>query len=213
MATRPGLDPSIINRLGADHQEIFLAVKAEFDSGSIRLWTGIEDLTISSEEYLGAGTLLSISSPLDDTEVTSSGVQISVSGMNETVLSYALSETYQNRPLTIFVGYLSGGTSDVVGTMTVFKGRMTALAVSDDPDGSTITIDAENRLIDLKRPSNLRYTKESQEFLHSGDKGFDYIQSLQDKEILWGRTGWGKVTGGGNNADEHQDHGVDYDTR
>ena len=173
MATRPGLDPSIINRLGADHQEIFLAVKAEFDSGSIRLWTGIEDLTISSEEYLGAGSLLTISSPLEDTEVTSSGVQISVSGMNETVLSYALSETYQNRPLTIFVGYLSGGTSDVVGTMTVFKGRMTALAISDDPDGSTITIDAENRLIDLKRPSNLRYTKESQEFLHSGDKGFD----------------------------------------
>ena len=35
------------------------------------------------------------------------------------------------------------------------------LTINDTPDGSTITIDAENRLIDLDRPSNFRYTKES----------------------------------------------------
>ena len=197
MATRPGLDTAIINRLGADHQEIFLAVKAEFDSGSIRVWTGIDDITISSETYLGAGSLLGISPPKDTSEIVTTGVQVSISGMDETVLSYALTENYQNRPVTIYLGYLSGGTSDVVGTLTVFKGRMVSMSVTDDPEGSIIAIDCENRLIDLRRPSNLRYTKESQEFLHPGDKGFDYIQSLQDKEILWGRSGWGKGNSGG----------------
>ena len=36
MATRQGLDSSIVNRLGADEQAMFLAIKAEFDSGTVR---------------------------------------------------------------------------------------------------------------------------------------------------------------------------------
>ena len=61
MATRQGLDTSIVNRLGADEQAIFIAVKAEFDSGTIRLWSGLGDASIDSETYTGAGDLLSIS--------------------------------------------------------------------------------------------------------------------------------------------------------
>ena len=49
MATRQGLDTSIVNRLGADEQAIFIAVKAEFDSGTIRLWSGLGDASIDSE--------------------------------------------------------------------------------------------------------------------------------------------------------------------
>jgi hypothetical protein len=65
---------------------------------------------------------------------------------------------------------------------------MTSLSVSDTPQGSNISINAENRLIDLDRPSNFRYTKESQNFLHNGDTGFNRVASLQDKEIVWGKT-------------------------
>ena len=102
--------------------------------------------------------------------------------------TYALTENYQNRPLTIFLGYVMGGTNEVAGTLTLFKGRMTSLVINDTPTGSTVTIDAENRLVDLDRPSNFRYTKESQNFLHSGDTGFNRVASLQDKQITWGKT-------------------------
>jgi hypothetical protein len=111
--------------------------------------------------------------------------------MDNTVVSYALTEKYQNRPITIFLGYVMGGTNEVAGTLTLFKGRMTSLVISDTPEGSTVTIDAENRLIDLDRPSNLRYTKESQNFLFSGDTGFNRVASLQDKQINWGKTSTG----------------------
>tara|TARA_R100000664_G_scaffold34142_1_gene54338 strand:- start:3984 stop:4613 length:630 start_codon:yes stop_codon:yes gene_type:complete len=206
MATRPGLDSSIINRLGADHQEIFFAVKAEFDTGDVRVWSGKGDLTISSETYLGAGTLLSVSPVEDSADLSSRGMSVSLSGMDDTVLNYALTENYQNRPITLYLGYLSGGSNEVVGTLNVFKGRMLSMSISDDPSGSVITIDCENRLIDLERPSNLRYTKESQEFLHSGDKAFDYVSSLQDKEILWGRPSPTTLTGGGGGRDDDFNH-------
>jgi len=207
MATRQGLDSSIVNRLGADEQALFFAVKAEFDTDDIRVWSGIDDLTISSETYTGAGTLLSVSNSEDNLELKSNGLVVALSGMDTTVVNYALTENYQNRPITIFMGYVMGGTNEVAGTLTLFKGRMTSLVINDTPEGSTVTIDAENRLVDLDRPSNLRYTKESQNFLHSGDTGFNRVASLQDKQINWGKTsdtagGTGGSGGGGN---QHSD--------
>ena len=188
MATRQGLDSSIVNRLGADEQALFFAVKAEFDTDDILVWSGIDDLVIGSDTYTGAGTLLSVSNSEDNLELKSNGLVISLSGMDSTVVTYALTENYQNRPITLFLGYVMGGTNEVAGKLTLFKGRMASLVVNDTPEGSTVTIDAENRLVDLDRPSNLRYTKESQNFLHSGDTGFNRVASLQDKQINWGKT-------------------------
>ena len=209
MASRTGIDSAITNRLGADHQELFFAIKAEFDTDDILVWTGKDDLLISSETYTGAGSLLSISGVEETRELKSAGLTVSLSGMDATVLNYALTENYQNRFLTLFMGYLMGGSNEVAGTIVLFRGRMTTLTISDDPNGSTITIDAENRLIDLDRPSNLRYTKESQEFLYTGDTGLDRINQIQDKEIVWGRkAGGGGIGGGGSGSSQHefQDH-------
>ena len=188
MATRQGLDASIVNRLGADEQAMFFAVKAEFDSETIRVWTGTDDLVIGGASYLGAGSLLSIGSVEENLELTSNGLAVAISGMDATVVNLALTENYQNRPITVFLGYVMGGTNEVAGTLTLFKGRMTSLVVNDTPEGSTVTIDAENRLVDLDRPSNFRYTKESQNFLHSGDTSFNRVASLQDKQINWGKS-------------------------
>ena len=206
MATRQGLDSSIVNRLGADEQALFFAVKAEFDTDDILVWSGIDDLVIGSDTYTGAGTLLSVSNSEDNLELKSNGLVVALSGMDTTVVNYALTENYQNRPITFFMGYVMGGTNEVAGTLTLFRGRMTSLVINDEPTGSTVTIDAENRLIDLDRPSNLRYTKESQNFLHSGDTGFNRVASLQDKQINWGKAGESASTGGaGGGGNNHSD--------
>ena len=81
-----------------------------------------------------------------------------------------------------------GGSNEVAGTMTMFKGRMTALSINDDTQGATITINAENRLVDLNRPSHLRYTLESQKHILSSDTSFKFVQQIQDMDIIWGKS-------------------------
>jgi len=203
MATRQGIDTAISNRLGADEQTMFFAVKAEFDTDDIRVWSGNDDITVNSETYTGAGTLLSISGVEEDLELKSSGLTIALSGMDATVLDYALTENYQNRPISLFLGFLMGGSNESAGELTLFKGRMTSLTINDTPDGATITIDCENRLVDLDRPSNLRYTLESQQFIHNGDTGFNRVQQLADKQIAWGQKQDASATGRGNHPDSH----------
>jgi hypothetical protein len=207
MASRQGIDSAITSRLEADQQYSFFAVEAQFDTDTVRLWTGIDDITINSNTYTGAGSLLSISGVEDNFELKSTGLTVSVSGMNEEVLGYALSENYQNRFLTLFLGYVMGGSNEVSGVMTLFKGRMTELAVSDSTEGANILVNAENRLVDLKRPSNLRYTKNSQKYIDANDTGYNRVNSIQDMEIVWGRAGnTGSASQGGRPRDDYDYH-------
>lgn len=205
MASRQGIDSAITSRLSADHQYAFFAVKAEFDTDTVRLWTGIDPITINSESYDGAGSLLAIGGVEDNFELKSSGLTVAVSGMNEEVLDYALSENYQNRMISLFLGYTMGGSNEVAGVMTLFKGRMTTLNIADSTEGVNISINAENRLVDLQRPSNLRYTKNSQKYIDANDTGYNRVNSIQDMEIVWGRAGnTGSASlGRGRRDDEH----------
>ncbi len=196
MATRTGAnDTNLVERLGAVEENLFIAIKAEFDTEVIRVWNGIEDAALNGETYLGAGQLLSISVGEESSDLSSSGLTIGLSGMDSSVLNLALTENYANRPITVFMGYVDGASNNVNSSFTLYKGRMTSMKIADTPTGASITLECENRLVDLNRPSNLRYTKESQEFLHSGDTFFNRVASLQDKEIVWGKTT--SVGGGG----------------
>jgi len=200
MSNRSGIDAALVDLLGEDNQILFLAVKLEFDTETLRFWNGKNNLVIkeggSDTTYIGAGDLLSVSGIEENLDMSVGGVTVALAGMNAEVLNLALNEEYQNRQVSILLGQLSGGTDISAGTMTIFSGRMQTMQINDDPDGSTITLNAESRLIDMERPSNLRYTNESQQFISAGDTCFARVSALQDKEILWGRTTGGGGIGG-----------------
>lgn len=202
MANRQDMDSDLKSLIEENGQIMFFAVKAEFDTETIYVWTGNEDISIDGNTYIGAGSLLSVSDVRDSLEMKSEGLTITISGMDETVLNLALTENYQNRFLTVFLGTLSGGTEIVAGKMILFKGRMQSMNISDDPSGAMITIECENRLTDLDKPSNLRYTNQSQKFIDATDTCFSRVQLLQDKEIFWGRLSSGGSVGGAGFRDD-----------
>jgi hypothetical protein len=63
---------------------------------------------------------------------------------------------------------------------------MDVMTIDETGETCSITLTAENRLIDLERPRVRRYTSEDQKSLHPNDKGFDFVNSLQEAEIKWG---------------------------
>lgn len=189
MATRQGIDTKVLNALTETETFPFIAVKAQFDTSTVRVWTGKDDISIDSETYLGAGTALSFGGVDETQEMKSNGITVSLSAMDDTVLNLALSENYQNRKIEVFLGFLDGGTNNAKGKMTLFSGRMTQMTISDSIGGSQININAESRLIDLERPAQLRYNRGSQQYIDSTDTAFRHVQTNVESEIIWGREG------------------------
>lgn len=161
----------------------FMAIELEFDSGTVRLWNGYGDLVYLGNTFLGSGNLLNISSIEEGAEISAKGATMVLSGISSSILSYALTENYQYRIASIYVGTITGGT---VAAYKIFSGRMDVMTINEQGESCDITVTAESRLIDLERPRVRRWTSEDQKSLYAGDKGFDYINNLQQADIKWG---------------------------
>tara|TARA_R100000353_G_scaffold24240_1_gene20876 strand:- start:4893 stop:5513 length:621 start_codon:yes stop_codon:yes gene_type:complete len=197
MASRD-IDSTISSRLANDQHSIAFGVSAEFDSGTLDLWTGVGDFTSGSTTYTGAGELLDISNIEENNELSSTNLTITISGLNSDIVTYATTEDYQNRPLTLKMFFFHPDTAEEINNYVLFKGRMDTLTVNDG-DTFSVIISAENKLIDLTRPKNLFYTPETQNFLHAGDKGLEFVPRIQEQTVNWGatRSGSGGGSGGG----------------
>ena len=65
---------------------------------------------------------------------------------------------------------------------------MDQMNISENADTTSIELMVENRLIDLERARVARFTSGYQKSLYPGDLGLDFVEDLQDKDIVWGRS-------------------------
>lgn len=173
--------------------EVFYAVDLAFETANVRLWTGYGNKTINSQTYIGSGDLLRIEGLEEASDLSARGTTLTLSGLSSTLLTYALTEEYQGRTVTIYWGIGSN-------TVEIFRGYMDQMTIQDSGQTSTISLTVESRLIILERANIRRYTAEShkqvrkRKWLDDGNSGdpavdeyFDWVQQIQDKQIIWGR--------------------------
>jgi hypothetical protein len=162
----------------------FFAVDLDFDSGSLYVWSGYGDLVIGAKTYLGAGSLLNISSVTETTEMEAKGATLSMSGIPSSFLSVALQEPYQGRECRIYFGM----TSNPSAYVEVFSGELDQMNIEESAETAVVSVTAENVLVKLERPVVRRFSDQDQKSRFPNDKGLEFVASLQDKDILWGRT-------------------------
>ena len=163
--------------LGKD-VNLFVAVELMFDSGALRIWSGIGDKSIGGQTYTGTGSLLAVGGIEESDDLSAPGASISLNGVDSSLVSLAIQEPYQNRDCRILLG--SGN-----DFFEVFSGFMDVMTIEDSGDTCTISLTVESRLIILDRKIPLRYTQETQESRYPGDTFFSAVASLQDKKVNW----------------------------
>lgn len=179
----------------------------------LRLWTGFGTLTYDGDEYYGTGNLLDISAVEETVEMAARGATLTLSGVPSDVISLALTEKYQGRQAKLYFGLFQKGrlerqssTEDVkhyillqdggqiiletnqTSLTEVFVGYMDQMNIEEGPEVSRVELKIENRLIDLERQRVGRFTSEYQKSIYPTDKGFDFVEGMQDLQINWGRS-------------------------
>ena len=175
---------SLLNTLDDEVVYPFFAVDIDFSSGPLYVWSGYGNLVIGSKTYLGAAQLINISSVEETTEIEAKGATITMTGIPSDFLALALTEPYQGRACRIYFG-MTNAPSDYV---EVFSGELDQMNISEESNTSTVSVTVENVLIKLERPVVRRFTNEDQKSRFPSDTGLQFVASLQDKELFWGRT-------------------------
>lgn len=164
-----------------------LLFEGEFASGWVRVWSGLGELSWDGKVWTGMGSLISIGALEETSDVVASGTMISLSGVPLEMVGIAIEEARQGKPGRVWLGLLDDTHSVIADPVQAFQGRLDVPEITDNAQSCTVTISYESRLIDLNTPRNWRYTHESQQALHPGDRGFEHVTTIQDKEITWGR--------------------------
>jgi hypothetical protein len=161
--------------------------EGEFASGTVRLWSGLGEIGWAGQSWSGAGALLGLGSIEETSEVVAGGTSVSLSGIPLDLVQMAIAEARQGLPGRVWLGLLTVEGQIIADPVLAFAGRLDVPEITDDAESCRITISYESRLIDLNTARSWRYTHESQQVLHPGDLGFEYVTAIQDREITWGR--------------------------
>lgn len=185
------LTNSVITQLSEPSVNPFFAVKIEFPSGTLRLWTGLGTVTIASESYSGVGSFLGVSSIEESEEFKATGLELTLSGIPTSLIGTMLTDNYQGSLVTVFFGFIdeaSTGISIIADPFIVYKGLVDTLELSENAQNVTAKLKVESRLIAMEETKARRYTNEDQQITHSSDTSLRFVAGLQDKEIAWGKS-------------------------
>ena len=180
-----GLTNDMVTEVSASQLSPILLASLSFAT-PVHIWTGYGTITVGSTAYLGIGTLGSISPVEETTDLAARGISMQLSGVPTAMLAVALTENYQGRECSVLFGALQSSGALVSSPVTIFSGRMDVMSINDDGQNATIGMTAENKLVDFRRPREVRYTDQEQKNLVPSDKGLEFVTAIQEKQIYWG---------------------------
>lgn len=202
------LPQEIADEYAAGHVQPVLMIEMYFDESTLRMFTGYGMMEFGGEDYYGMGNFIGIS-PIEETQdTTARGVVVSLNGIPSSLLSVTLLSRSRGRPFRMYLSYIntkqSVATEDEPGIVLtesgdrvllenqvvgnpyrIFSGLMDVIEFNDNGKDAFLRLSVENALIVGQRPKLRRYTKEDQRKVYPSDKGLEFINSLQDKEVVW----------------------------
>ena len=176
-----------ITEITAQNMRPILLCQLLFTSGTVYLWSGIGTLSWNGQSWQGIGSFGQVSPIPETSDLTAAGVKLSLSGIPSSLVTSALGEVRQGAPVTIYQGFLTTAGAVVANPNNAWSGRMDTCEILEDGSSATISITAESRLLDLNRSRERRYEKQDQSIDFPGDLGFDYVPSLQELSVVWGK--------------------------
>lgn len=173
--------------IAASLTPVFLAF-FDFQSGVVRVWTGLGDKTWDGNTYTGLGNLGSVSPIEESTDIRANGVSFQLNGVPSTMISTVLGDNYQGRAVKLWFAALDATGAIVADPYLIFSGRMDSIEIDDGPEVAVVRVYAESRLADLRRNNERRFTHEDQQIDHPGDEGLAMMPTSQSTPFVWGST-------------------------
>jgi len=191
------VSPTALALLSSAQVRPALFLEIEFENETIYVWNGIGAVSAPGPAYdpsatfpygttfTGIGWFGQIKAIPQVTDVVAQNIILQLSGIPVELVSDAINAVRQSSQATVWIGVLDALGNIIQDPVQVFLGHLDVPSISEGATTCTISITAENPLIDLNRAPNRRYTDIDQQTDYPGDTGFFQVQLLQDYLITW----------------------------
>jgi hypothetical protein len=162
-----------------------LFLEMDFASGVARYVTAGASIAWNTYDWLAVGNLIDIG-PIEETsELSASGIKLTISGVPSSLISLALGEAIQGRRITIWFGLIDSAGALIDTPVKEWEGRMDVMSVKDTAGAATIEMTCESRMAALLGSVTRRYTDEDQQAHFPGDDIFKFVPQMTEKVLGW----------------------------
>tara|TARA_B100000575_G_scaffold239372_1_gene201928 strand:+ start:230 stop:796 length:567 start_codon:yes stop_codon:yes gene_type:complete len=184
-----GLTTAVKNELATGVIDPVLLIEIGFGT-PVYLTNASFDITSSvsgsSETYLSNGHLKNISGVNETNQPTKNTLSLSLSGVDQTYISIALSENIINDDVHIYRGYLDSNNALISDPFLLFYGTIEEYKISDNTSTANLILSVTSHWGNFSKVNGRTTTDNSQQRFFSSDKGMEFA-ALTVKDIRWGR--------------------------
>ena len=169
----------------APNVSVITFVMLDFASGIVRVHNSIGTYTWGGEDWIGVGSLGTVSQLEEGADVSPYGITLTLSALDLVVSGAALNEDYFMRPVSIYIGALSADDELLNTPLQMWGGHMDVMEITAGAENDQITINCESELAAFDRSSGLKYTTQSQQIFYPGDLFFNFLPKIEGAKIRW----------------------------
>jgi hypothetical protein len=165
------------------HYDFFYLVEMQLLSGTLRLCSLDFDVDYAGNTYTGLRGLGTIAA-IEETPGTVTGLTFQMAGITEAHIAAVLAEPIQGRTAIIRIAVLDKSTNPpgLAVDSNVWQGLLDVQRYNEG--ASTVTVTAENRLVEWDRPRLLRYTDEDHKRAYPSDGFFKLVPQMAERQII-----------------------------
>ena len=184
-----GLSSSVKTELATGVIDPVLLVEIEFGT-PVYLTNASFDITSSvsgsSRTYQSNGHFKNITGVNETNKPTKNSLQLSLSGVDQTYISIALSENIINKEVYIYRGFLDTNNALIADPFLLYQGTIDTFEISEKGSDSNIIFKIVSHWADFDKTNGRKTNNTSQQRFFSSDVGMDFSsETVQD--IKWGR--------------------------
>ncbi len=161
-----------------------ILVDLTLTTGVTHIWSGVGSISYNGNTYAGVGSLGSIGDVTEGVDVKAEGTSITLSGIDPSLMQDSLNDIQLGAPVTLWFAIFENGA--ITAAQVLYTGTVDRPVIPVSPESISITLALENRMLNLQRPSNRRYTSSDQRYLYPDDIGFHWVELLSDMALRWG---------------------------
>lgn len=187
MITSFPFSESVSNVIAGGDFMLVYAVELDFKDDIVRAHTGTGELIIEGQIYYGIGSFGDISPTSENNEATGPlSVDLTLSGLDNSIFAQTNVRGCRGRPGRLMLAVI--GPDGQMAVDILFSGRMDAAQFSfaGNAGDNSITIPLVDRMAEWSRRGVKRWTDESHQQRHPGDRFFFAVAQMSERPIYWG---------------------------